>query len=125
MNLREQSNAFWTLFVREGLYDTGYGDAISNSGADRADNDLDATIACAYMKGAADTARLVSSRDYGFMSTRWQIDNLVGIAAGMLLTYWRYPESKAYDEHKLRKICDTWERELKDLLQTYKNPKKV
>jgi hypothetical protein len=110
----EQSNAFWRLFVTASLYDTGYGDCVSMCKADRAGNAEDAMIACGYMAGAADMARLVAARDMGFMSRHWRIHDLVGTAAGILLAGLRNP--LGYDAEKTRKNCDQWERELRELL---------
>lgn len=113
-NSIEKSNQFWQAFTREPLYDCGIADFVTSGGATTAKNGQEIIIAMAYLKGAADMARIANV----YMSPSWQIANLLGVAAGTIRNIFEsyYFECKERSSELDRVTC-VYVNELKALLQ--------
>jgi len=59
---------FWAAFTRTPLYDSGFGDAVSTSSVESAEDEADLISAMAYLHGYADCAQLACP----FMSPSWR-----------------------------------------------------
>lgn len=108
-------NKFWESFHRSPLYETGFGDFVSNCKADRAKIPAEVYCALSYLKGAADMARIANI----YMSPRWQICNLIAIATVAFHTVLENSSSDT-DQAELcaqvQRLADQYIRELTELV---------
>lgn len=115
MNHLTTLRAFWGSFCLSDLYDTGYSDAVTGGGATKANCTDSMVIAMAYMVGYANACRIASP----YMSTPWQVANLVGIAAGTFLTFLRSdapPMSIVDMGRTFKTLCAQYTRDLEALV---------
>ncbi len=99
--------SFASEFCTSSLYDTGYGDAVSGSGMRDAETAEDMINALSYMTGYAHGARLACT----YMTTRWQIAHLMGIAAATLRIHVQHD-----DADRAANAITTYRAELSDML---------
>jgi hypothetical protein len=104
----EVIKAFAALFCTSKLYDAGFSDAIMTSGIRSAINVEEMHVALAYVHGYADACRFANE----YLSPRWQIAHLMGIATGTLAHALR----EGWSADRISRVTDTYRCELKELL---------
>jgi hypothetical protein len=98
---------FFNQFVTSALYDSGFGDVVSNVGLRDPMGDAQLGQALAYVSGAAAMARLANTH----MSPQWCICEAMERAGGILLAM--HNATEAEDSAKLDLILDCWTREIR------------
>jgi len=107
----ETLRLFWRSFCVSPLYNTGFSDAIMGSGATTSQDTSEMARALAYLTGYAQATRQANE----YMSSHWQVAQLVGIAAAVLLTLLDGPDPTGRNR-SIARLCEQYARELTALL---------
>lgn len=107
----ETLRMFFRSFSTSPMYDTGFSDAINGSGATDAETTEDMIKALAFINGYAQACRIANV----YMTTPWQVANLVAIAAGILGTLLEGADPTGRNR-QIDKLCEQYARELTALI---------
>lgn len=96
--------SFWKQFETS-LYDAGYSDVVESCGATNPQSRQDATIACAFIVGAAQMARLANAYN-GF---HWRVAQIMACAAATTLSMLRDQTMSDSDvDEQFSRLAHTW-----------------